>query len=287
MMQHMFHIEMLICQFPFIDFFLPSEMTNFSYKCGEQLWGVFLWEHPARLLRFSIMSLLMKLHNTSFTLIAFPGGYLFKKAIAIRHVSLIIMLFACEGDVLTKRIDFFHNLGMFVFDTHHRYDPIGWYGGDTIRISIQRITDKDIHQIEEMVRLRALPSSLRRFLLCTFLRPILPALESFWLTKETPGLAPQCEHSHPMNICGIFLCSPFLHIPVQSLSYGFFGGNTYRCSHNVAQQSDDGGIQYHLKQQSGDLAQYRASKDHRGRVHDVSCYSAVAMPVDQVVRQDS
>jgi len=55
MMQHMFHIEMLMCQFKFIDFFFPSEMTNCSDKCGEQLWGVFLWEHPARLLRFSIM----------------------------------------------------------------------------------------------------------------------------------------------------------------------------------------------------------------------------------------
>jgi len=72
MMQHMFNVEMLICQFTFIDFFLPSEMTNFSSKCWDQLWGVFLWEHPARLLRFSIMSLLMNLHNTSFTLRAFP-----------------------------------------------------------------------------------------------------------------------------------------------------------------------------------------------------------------------
>ncbi len=55
MMQHMFNMEMLICQFKFVDFFLPSEMTNFSDKCRDQLWGVCLWEHPARLLRFSIM----------------------------------------------------------------------------------------------------------------------------------------------------------------------------------------------------------------------------------------
>jgi len=130
------------------------------------------------------------------------------------------MLFACEGDVLTKRIDFFHNLGMFVFDTHHRYDPIGWYGGDTIRISIQRITDKDIHQIEEMVRLRALPSSLRRFFLCTFLRPILHALERCLLTKDPPGLAHQCAHSHPMKIFGLFLCRPFLMDSLEAIRTG-------------------------------------------------------------------
>jgi len=72
MMQHMFAMEMLICQFKFIDFFLPSQMTKCSHKYWEQLCRVFLWENPARLLGFPLMSLLMNLNNTSLLFLCFP-----------------------------------------------------------------------------------------------------------------------------------------------------------------------------------------------------------------------
>jgi hypothetical protein len=51
----MFDMEMVICQFKFIDFFLPSQMTKFSHQYWEQWWRVFLWENPACLLGFPIM----------------------------------------------------------------------------------------------------------------------------------------------------------------------------------------------------------------------------------------
>src|SRR6266516_3777179 len=43
MMQHMFDMEMLICQFTFIDFFLPSQMTKFSHQYWEQLCRIIRW----------------------------------------------------------------------------------------------------------------------------------------------------------------------------------------------------------------------------------------------------